>query len=390
MSNALFIFIDEINDKPFSFIHKKEGRIIASGELSLSEIATHPNYQSLALIGVLNFPAISEHSLSLPTFRFAEKTIPNLLEDKLLSQTEDLHFAYSDKAKINEPMIVKVIEKKCLNQINALFEKAGLFLSQLVFANLNQKESCYLSPMGPLFNSNDCLGLIPKESLLETLKHYPKTAIYTFSDTDEKVKEALFATPCLSIIPQEMPFNTFFAENFNPDKTINLLQGNYAVKSERNAWQKGFKFSSFTLIASVSLLLITTMSQLFILNQQKKSLDGDIAKIYFDFFPTATQVVSPQIRVERLLNQHDASSLDKSSFLFLLESTGPHVHQMKNHKIIQVKYTNKNLMINLETTSLENLNQFISQLKNEGLNVSQKQTSTKENIVNTLLEVSHP
>ncbi len=336
---------------------------------------------------VLTNNQISEHALSLPSLKYADKTIPHALEERLISPIESLHFAHSPKPIFDGQYLVKVIELKVLKELLAALKEKGLTPTFLSSGNTNEPHFCNIGQEHAYFNETDCLGTLPKSLFSQTLKAHQDSEVRCFSDSNPRLLEILEQHKKSKKAHFKIPYLEYFCISFKEDRNLNLLQGPFEPKKDRMAQEKWTKLALFSVIASFSLCLITFFTQFSLLKYQDGQLDKSIAKIYFQLFPEAKAIVSPKFRIQQLMRERLGASGGQQGFLSLLEKAAPALYKNDDARVINLKYQNQIMLVSLKLNSFAKLNGLVNQLKAEGIKVEQKNANTVGKQINALLEV---
>ena len=119
-------------------------------------------------------------------------------------------------------------------------------------------------------------------------------------------------------------------------------------------------------------------------NQKMALLDEKIKVIYQDFFPEATQVISPKFRIEQLLKSGRSEQAD--DFWRLVSKLG----QSFDPSLVTIKemrFQNNRLFVDLSSPDFAKLENYEKKLRNNQLLVEQTQASTKDGEVVATLEL---
>lgn len=230
MPNRLFIFISDPEADSFEVAAFEEGKAPSFSQRTLEKLPQLITTETSGVIVVLTGGQISEHAVKLPSLKFAEKTIPHALEDRLISPIESLHFAYSNKAEFNEHYLVKVIDQELLTTLLKKLKDHAITPTFLCNANANEHGFCYLTKRQAYFNEVSCLGAVPVSLFKHSLNAHPHSEFRCFSDSNEELINQLNAHKELKRAHFKIPYLEYFCISFSAEKNINLLQGQFEPK----------------------------------------------------------------------------------------------------------------------------------------------------------------
>lgn len=160
------------------------------------------------------------------------------------------------------------------------------------------------------------------------------------------------------------------AQNILKFPTINLLQGDYAVKSNSFLQiNRLWKVTGMVLLSFILLIFSYPIISYAILKMHTQHLQNEIAIIYKHHFPKATNIIEPKKRLAQKLNY--VSNDDEKSLLVLLAYISKIAHTT-NMQISRMEYQQKSLSLEISAPSAQEFSAIIDYLKAQGLQVKQQ------------------
>lgn len=165
--------------------------------------------------------------------------------------------------------------------------------------------------------------------------------------------------------PSEQAYLAIMASNYDDAKVTNLLQGEYS-RSE----QLGKLFRPWRAAAAVLAAWIILQGGLFIgeyqrLAKRDKELRQQISQVFRSAFPETKTIVDPKLQMERGLKQLQQGNIAKVSLFSLLTKAGKILKESKSVTLTSMRYTGGKLDVDLEITDLESLDHLKERLIKE-------------------------
>ncbi|MFN7097784.1 MAG: type II secretion system protein GspL, partial [Gammaproteobacteria bacterium] len=162
--------------------------------------------------------------------------------------------------------------------------------------------------------------------------------------------------------------------------TANLLQASFTQEHHLSPVKKTWLLTSYMLTAAIIVSLLTTITQFVILKHQDNILQTQISTIYKQIYPQATEVVAPQVRMERTLKEIQ-NNQSGGGYLGLLATTGQVFKQLPAIQINTLRFQDKNLVLEVQGNSFDALDLALNKLNQSGVMAKQDQGATKNNQV---------
>ncbi len=193
---------------------------------------------------------------------------------------------------------------------------------------------------------------------------------------DHDVKESFYQESLTEIISTAW-FN-------QPAKGINLLQGGYSVSENNvNSWQRWKLTASIAAVGIISYLLLTLGSGWYF-SSQAKHYEQQSVTLYKQLFPNERRIVSPKKQMQNYLRISGTST--NTAFLALLAETAKQLGNQDSDlalSVNQLRFDSErgDLQFEVQSQSLDQLDQLKQQLANAGLQVDISSATEQDNIV---------
>lgn len=329
-------------------------------------------------------PKLNRHKL--------RQALPYSLEDQLLTDVTDLHFAF-EKQKADHTLDVAIISKTKIDSWLEKLSNADISLSRLIPATL-------LPPL----NENSWHVVAYDNTIIARTGTYSGFGC-DIQNLDNMIELRLSEE---SHQPDHIYLsnysNNVFSSNFIAKKherntlirdmaswlnmpTINLLQGSYLPKNKKSSNKKIWQIVGCAALVWIGLIFFSNIISFFILHHQASTTEDAINRIYKHHFPQASAVVEPKKRMADKLNKLSHQNQNNPSLLWLAY-IGKSLSQSSGVKIKQLDFRNNQLTLEVTATSFSNLDTFTHALTQHGVvakqqNVSGEGTKVKGTIVIT-------
>jgi type II secretion system protein L len=170
-------------------------------------------------------------------------------------------------------------------------------------------------------------------------------------------------------------------------RTFNLLQGKYRPATHFQALRKIWQWP---LLLGAGWLLVWggfNTVQYIIGDAQSASLDKQITALYYQAYPAATSVNSPQVRIEQEMSQLKNKQQNHRS-LGLIAAAGNILKQMPQTTIESFTLRENALQMHIQTKDFHALEQIVNALQKSGLQVKQSDAARSGDNVTAALSVS--
>jgi general secretion pathway protein L len=368
MSNSLLISFE--TDEQVSWcIFNNRGKILKSAtQVSLDTIPRHksppiiliPSTQ--VLLTTTNIPSKQRQQII--------QAIPYALEEQLIDDVENLHFAVGKIDAKSGNISVAIIAHSLMS---SYLQKIGFLKPKILMPNIlavpkpdkawgmlcvNDIVLVRTGVYSGFAIEADCLSAALKIALNE-LNPPQKIIIYNGSlnfDLDIPIVVKTHKQGALA----------WFVKGFAENKHLNLLQGKYGSKNKTILYK--WKFTSILLLILAALSGMKQWLEYQQLIEQRQQLNSQIENLYRDTFPQARKIVNPRVQMQQKLTALRAQSTTQSSvnFLVTLNKITPVLIKTPSLKIKAINYDQNSFYISIKVQKfaiLEQLKQKLIELE---------------------------
>lgn len=382
-----FLFINSLQENSYlSLGLDSQGHI--KEELTLRNADSIKTLQYNAdTIVVLSTSLSSLHTVDLPCLveKKAQAAIPFALEEKLAQNITSQHFAFDKNHYQDGKYLVSVIDKSFLRELIAKLNKEGIIFHTITldwFAlSPNEMAVCddYL-----LINTETFQGALSQDlvSLYFSSSQYSSSNLscYHFSNKNSD----LLQQTSLKIIKINEHYYHWIASRLQAINPLNLCQGEFEQGDLQQAVKRWY-IAAFTMgFLCILAFILHHGTKIHSFHKEMHNLDTEIAHIYHEFFPQATQVISPKFRITQLLKTNQLSQ--QNNFWILLNALAKILNS--DDKIRQINYQNNMIMLTLALENFQRLENIQEALQKINIKVKQTQALMENHQIIGTLELS--
>lgn len=324
------------------------------------------------------------------------KIVPNILEEDLISNIENIHFSYG---KIHDSEIaVAIVTHEKLNQWLEILKLNNLqpdVISPLCLSmNIKENEwQIWIENSSCMVRINAMMGFYLELNLLPTILqnlyinevNKPSKIIISGADDAAIHSLSLSKFPEIEQLIEYRKIDVW--DEFNTQlKSINLLHDSFAkmdtVSKQHQLMLQGFLLVCFILCILFGLEIKDILSY----RKIQEIQTSQINEIYKSIYPEATTIVSPKQRMERDLNTLQTKT--GSIFYDSLYQVGKSLNQHKSLLLKNISFKNQALTITVETTNYAEIEQLISDLISNNLFVNQNKTEHQKDKLSAILTIT--
>lgn len=186
----------------------------------------------------------------------------------------------------------------------------------------------------------------------------------------------------------ERQFIADLAKHASALPAINLLQGMYKAKKTRfPEMKKIWKVTGMLTAAWLVLLFLYPVISLFILNLRLNGMNAGIEEIYKRYFPQATNMTAPKLRMEGKLQGYTAYA-NEGKWLMLIATLGKGMTETRGINLNRLDLQQDKLTLQLSATSADDFAKLTDYLTQQGLSVKQQSVNlAAESRVNAVITV---
>ncbi|MFO1432222.1 MAG: type II secretion system protein GspL [Candidatus Competibacteraceae bacterium] len=324
------------------------------------------------------------------------KALPFALEDNLATDVEELHFAVGEFAGDSIP--VAVVDHKTLQSWLDNCTQAGLnpyavIPEPLLLPYGENSWSLLQDDNRVIVRSGRWDGFVTDQSELETVLNL------ALAEAGEQAPQSLRVwgelAPELTGLAIELhqeesqpqPLRVF-ADGYQPDSAINLLQGPYSRQTQLDKWLRPWRAAAA--MAGIWLLsqLVLQIAEYRQLKQEQVRLSAAMEQVYKEAVPEARKVINPRVQLEsRLRELRSGDTTAGTGFLELLYRGGQPLQGLPGVTLRSLRYKENQLDFDLEGGSLELFDQLKQRFTEQTGVDTQIRTTKKEDKVESQITV---
>ncbi|MFV2059778.1 MAG: type II secretion system protein GspL [Gammaproteobacteria bacterium] len=329
-------------------------------------------------------------SVSLPKSNInrLRKIVPFTLEEYILDDLEDVHFAIGHNGN-NEKTPIAVIQKELLSNSLASIEALGLSPTVMVSDCLcipfeEQTWTIFVEDDIALVRTATDIGFsCTTDILILMLSQYIKEEDVTLPvsiksyNVPQELQNEIMNISFGSESEPEVEFSTFdvsgntemlFLEQYLENTpSLNLLQGSYSRRQKMGQQFRPWIPLAGLLASYMVLALIIDIVGYNKLSSNLEQLRQEQTNIFKRAFPDARKIVNPRIQMEsRLKSLRKKSGKNSSSATVMLAFTAKILRKYKIVGIKSVRYINSKLDLDVKLKNLQALDQLKEKLSNNG------------------------
>lgn len=306
--------------------------------------------------------------------------VPFALEEQLISDVENMHFALGPITALG-PVPVAAVERRHMQQWLDDLQQVELRPDALIPEQLAlpwQAGSWTL-----LYEAHQVLvrtapqqGFATEPALIGTLL---RGALQDAGAAQPNRLEVHLCVPlddALAAIVAEFNLTleviacddalALFAAHYAPDQAINLLQGSFSRNEQFGRLWRPWRMTAALLAAWIVLGMGTRIIEYQRLAHEKVALESKIEQVYRQAFPGDKNLVNPRVQMERHLAELSGGGKNGAGFLDLLAQTGPAFKATPGLTIKTLRSQNGELELELNIKDLQELDKLKQRLATAG------------------------
>lgn len=202
----------------------------------------------------------------------------------------------------------------------------------------------------------------------------------------EDAATALYVTPCATHVLVAL------AAELRPERSLNLLQGRYNVRSKAAEQWRGWVPAAAMLAVWLVVQGVVSVTQYVSLNSESRGLQQEIAQVFQKSFPGSRKVSDlRQIRsiVKQKVSQFEGDTgSDYLSFLQLLDQTAPLLKKVAKLELRQLNYRRGQLDVEFTVGDLQTLEKLKDQIQRTGFNVEIRSANSQDGVVSSRMRIT--
>lgn len=404
MSQHLFIFLPAGESAPVEWLltDSTESDLPPGIQEGLEQASMHSAGARIIVIVPGHTVLLGQARIPTRNRQRILSALPYMLEDQLVSDIEQLHFALGERdasGLVNTAVIDRQLMEGWLARLRSFDIEPDILTPDLLCLPLAPNHWTLFHDHGhSLLRTGIQSGALVENDNLVTM-----TGIFL----DEAADQAPECIDCFSRDPQALPLGeleaaialsvetideptlAFLARHYDESSAINLLQGEFSRREQLGKLWRPW-FPAMGLLAALILINgAVTIADYFRLGKEQERLGKHIEQIYRDAFPQARKVVNPRIQMERGLQAlRTGGGALSSDFLDILKAGGPALSKTRGLELQRFSYRDGHLDIALTISDLQALDQLKQRLASEaGLQVEIQSASARNGKVEARMQL---
>lgn len=326
------------------------------------------------------------------------ETIPFAIEEQLIDDVENLHFAISESS-IDGSVSVAIVARNKMQQWQALLQAWNIHANAMLPACLalafaQDTWHIAISENG-IVRIGAVAGFACEKANLAT---YLNLALANMPSLPQQIiihnytAQTMLPLLNVSVIvkeefgsPEQMLED--MARQAGNHLPLDLLQGSFSIKKTRfpklnNSW----KTAVYLAAVFLALLFLYPAGSYIILKKRESDLQQQIAQLYRQHFPQGKSMVAPKIRMEDKLHTLQGA-MGENKLLLLLGYVGKGISQASGIQLKRFDFQNGQLTVELNAATSKDFSSLNSFLMQQGLQVKQQNAVLSGERVNATLQI---
>ena len=308
------------------------------------------------------------------------QALPFALEEQLIDELDDLHFAIGPYIN-NQPLPVAVVAKQKMESWIAALKAIDISPTAIIpsiFILPTEENIWHINSHdgSSIVRTGKYTGFACESSNLDTLLE-----LNLFEEKDKELFQRVRTG-----LPEHMLLEKMSRDALT-DPPINLLQGLFHAKRKSTNTKKIWMLAGYLVAAWILVAFLSEITSFFILHRQASNIEIAINNIYKQNFPQATAVVSPRKRMEEKLKATFASA-NKNNFLALLSLISKSMPEKNSVHLNNLEFRDKQLTIEVSANSFDSLDAFTAALTQQGLSVKRQNAGVSGTEVKANLQIN--
>lgn len=405
MRNAVFVQLQDRNAEDVAWVITDSSGAPTGdvGHGSLADCAAVAADRRCVLLAPPTAVTLLQADIPTRNRRRLAKAVPYALEDQLLEDPGDLHFALGEH-DASGAVAVAVVAKRHMDHWLDAVRTAGLNLEAIVPAVLALP---WISEHWTVFvDENDCMVRTGRQqgfacdrqnlpdmvgwALSAAGDHVP-TGLQILDGIGIDEDNALLSAVAIDVcqVTRSAPANHglyIFAKGFSAQPSFNLLQGHYDQRRDARAGWRAWRFAAGLAALLIATQLGTLWYEQHQLAQRNAKLDARIEAIFRKTFPDTKRVVDARVQMQQGLAALKRAHGERSDgFLDLLTRSGPVLKGTTAVRLERLSYHDGSLELDITASAIATLDQLKRRLEARGLRVEiRSATAGTNNVVGHL------
>ncbi len=342
----------------------------------LSQILTEAASSRLVLI--LPAASVVLHKVSIVAKSRSQiaAALPYALEDELATDIEQMHFAYRAMGKQSDNQLVAVVDRDLMQRLHALITghqfESVLLLPQIFLVPWQadswtlfvQREQALLRKD---LSDGYAMDVVAMPELLTTERELykqqhenetvPELNIYNFSPDQEVEGGSLLGgdSEALAVMAR------YWLDN--PGAEINLFEGEFQIARPMRDLLRQWSMAAGVAVIALVIYLLNVAVDNYLLTKERDALEASMQSLYETVFNEKPDDGNPADNMRRkLVALGSDSDVDSNNFISVILASGKEFIADSQTSIIRLRYSENGIELDLETTSIEQLEKLQQKL----------------------------
>lgn len=383
MTKRTMIYLHSLELAQVSFIICEDEEVeksILRGHLS--DLSQEDKQNEIIVVVPALDVLLTEVSLPKLNHQRLMQALPFALEEKLIDDVNQLHFAVADYQP-NGTVPVAIVAQKKMQEWLALFKHydivpAKLYSAVFLLPFIEKNWTASILQEAATVRQNTFQGFSGEQTNLPLLIELAvKSAsikpecIHIYSTFATSLDLKLDSIVINEIYLSEQEWLDTLPAWVNASLSINLLQNQYQPKHKASEIKKIWMYAAYATFAWIFLAFFSELISFFILHHESNQIEARINHIYKNNFPQSTTVISPRERMQSKLAKLEEQT-NTNYFLILLAKVGGPLSQTMSVQLKTLDYRDNQLTLELTANKFDDLDHLIQSLTQTGLSVKQQ------------------
>lgn len=374
------------------------GEVPVAGAGTLADAAARLGGMRLTV--VLPGAWVTTHQVQIPVRQSQRlrQAVPYVLEERLVEDVDDLHFALGSRQADGELPVLVVARARLQQSLKSLDEaglRADVITPETLAIPVQEGEwSLLLTDEGANLRMGPFLGWTSQGT------DWPDYLSLAFAGNSASLPERLRLFDCRSdqgtdislaqlpvAVVTESPaslMDIIAAGAATP--AINLLQGDFSRREQLGKLWRPWRLTAALLFAALVLQGGLSLSTYYRLKGEDETLYRQIEQVYRDTFPDARNVSNPKVQMERALAAMGGNGAG-GGFLSLLATAAPVLMAEKGVELRSLRYQQGAMDFDVTLGDLAVLDRLKQSLAGKGLEVTIQSASSEGGKVEGRLQI---
>lgn len=368
------------------------------GTVKLSNAAELIQDRRVVILLPLEQLYISSVSVQTKNKKQLEKAVPFALEDDLVQDIEDMHFALGRRTE-NREIPVSVISKAHLDHLIKMLSNVNI-LPDIITADIygleysDEQWTLCIDDGHVIARTSEWDGFTCEAAdfvefmqIAVNEQEQAPNKIFVYSHPDEKIENI---SKLNNVQLDDFWSPSAFIKGFTADSCINLLQGSYAKADKTHKTIRPWKIAAALAAIWIAISMLHTTIEYNRYNKLNESLTSEINQVFKATFPDINKVVNARVQMEQRLKKLSSSNSQTSNadFLKFLHQSGYELYKNPNISIVDIQYKNQQLSLDIKAKDIQMLEAVKTKLQSKNIKAELQTTKQVDDFVLTRMLVS--